>query len=316
MKTVICLLLFHFMRTVKLVTVHNVTGGTYTKNKQLDSFVMLAFPHMGPQMCMKECLMHTNCNAVNFDKNNYICHLLQANYPGDALESSDGIFFSEKAHWKKDFDACWPNTCPPDTKCYVLYPDERFCHTYASPCDDYNDECQNGGICRNMANGFGCRCATGYYGEYCESTPCTSSPCVHGNCEVSGSGYTCNCLDGYYGDTCQNTPCTTQPCLNSGTCSIAGSSYTCNCPTGYSGTTCQNTPCTPQPCLNSGTCSIAGSSYTCNCPTGYSGTTCQNDPCHSQPCKNSGSCTVSGSGYTCSCTTGFQGTLCEVPVAV
>ncbi|XP_034460417.1 delta and Notch-like epidermal growth factor-related receptor isoform X1 [Hippoglossus hippoglossus] len=78
--------------------------------------------------------------------------------------------------------------------------------------------CLNAGECLALPSAgrpedtweYTCTCSQGFTGRNCEffTDPCTSSPCLHGNCSRSSSGeegepaYTCECGEGYEGERC------------------------------------------------------------------------------------------------------------------
>ncbi|KAK6483929.1 delta and Notch-like epidermal growth factor-related receptor [Huso huso] len=79
-----------------------------------------------------------------------------------------------------------------------------------NPCE--NKPCLNNGTCFFTAGSlqedlaYHCTCSPGFTGMNCEFfiDPCTSKPCLHGNCSSSGSneGYICVCEEGYRGEHC------------------------------------------------------------------------------------------------------------------
>ena len=75
------------------------------------------------------------------------------------------------------------------------------------------------------------------------------------NLEQSNGYSFCRCGDGFYGEFCEKTPCTKKPCLNGGKCSFQyikncsdepfescwthASHFECSCPRNFAGKTCQ-----------------------------------------------------------------------------
>ncbi|XP_076082333.1 uncharacterized protein LOC143053433 [Mytilus galloprovincialis] len=232
----IFLLNFELTLTAKVL---NVTGGFYEKNKVMESFVVKASDLTGPKGCVRECMMYTDCNAVNFDMTRSYCELLDVAISDDeTINNSNEVYFTNISDWTKDEDACWPNNCPPKTRCIVGYGNLNICIPFETPCD--NNLCKNDAVCINSVKDYSCRCLPGFYGQYCELTPCSSGPCKNdGTCSFSGPVYTCTCKPGFYGNICQFTPCHVGPCVNNGTCSVSGSTYSCACPLGYYGTDCE-----------------------------------------------------------------------------
>ncbi|XP_056906327.1 delta and Notch-like epidermal growth factor-related receptor [Takifugu flavidus] len=78
--------------------------------------------------------------------------------------------------------------------------------------------CLNGGVCLALPGAssrgdtfeYTCSCSQGFAGRNCEfiTDPCTSSPCLHGNCSRSyreddvEPSYICECAEGYEGERC------------------------------------------------------------------------------------------------------------------
>ncbi|XP_012062648.1 PREDICTED: cubilin [Atta cephalotes] len=74
------------------------------------------------------------------------------------------------------------------------------------------------------------------------NTACSSNPCVHGTCVPNGAnGFTCRCNSGYSGLTCNVPidPCTPNPCRNSGICTVLNGQATCQCTTSFTGSRCE-----------------------------------------------------------------------------
>uniref|UniRef100_A0A8C2PQN6 Delta/notch-like EGF repeat containing n=1 Tax=Cyprinus carpio TaxID=7962 RepID=A0A8C2PQN6_CYPCA len=86
------------------------------------------------------------------------------------------------------------------------------------PCE--GRPCLNGGVCSQVGEmeespstqmqtdfwAYTCICGQGFTGQNCEffADPCTSSPCLHGNCsqDSEGDGFACECSEGYSGVRC------------------------------------------------------------------------------------------------------------------
>jgi len=70
----------------------------------------------------------------------------------------------------------------------------------ATPCT--KNSCLNGGKCK----GSTCKCATGYYGPFCEIDidECATDPCKNGaSCYNEIGLYTCTCAEGFMGYDCE-----------------------------------------------------------------------------------------------------------------
>ncbi|XP_052237206.1 delta-like protein B isoform X2 [Dreissena polymorpha] len=117
-------------------------------------------------------------------------------------------------------------------------------------------------------------------------TPCSSNPCVHGDCYAGPRDYICSCQTGYQGKNCDQTPAVTpitpqvaQPCASSpcvhGMCYDTATNYLCECDRNYTGVNCDTaiTPCSSNPCVH-GDCYAGPRDYICSCKTGYQGINC------------------------------------------
>ncbi|CAC5422434.1 unnamed protein product [Mytilus coruscus] len=268
----LCLSLCWFYMVSNVISERlNITGSSFQKDKYMDSNPMIIFDKIGPRQCIKYCMLHNGCNAVNFKRNDLHCELLALLNSNPSLIDVTEIYFTEITDWEQDKHACWPNPCTGQTKCEAAYYNQYICVTYDTPCS--SQPCTNGGTCRNQFESFLCICPAGYNGQVCEYTPCTDTNCNHGECVISGSSFYCSCWSGYYGDRCENTPCTGQNC-NYGSCVIIGSTFDCSCWAGHYGSRCEYTPCTGQYC-NYGSCVVSGSNFYCSCWSGYYGSSCQ-----------------------------------------
>ena len=79
----------------------NVSGGTFQKNKYMDSPVVIAYNNVGPKMCIKDCMLYKECNGINYLRDTLSCELLQISYPGDQTITRIGSHFTEIDNWKK-----------------------------------------------------------------------------------------------------------------------------------------------------------------------------------------------------------------------
>ncbi|VDI29743.1 Hypothetical predicted protein [Mytilus galloprovincialis] len=143
----------------------NITGSSFTKNKYSDSHVILAYNNVGPLMCVSDCMMYKECNAVNFNRQNLECELLTVSYPGDNISDMNGSSYTEIGGWKMDRDICTPNPCEVGQKCIRARDNHPFCLKFDAPCDV--NPCYNNGVCRNKVK-YRCICPDGYSGDHCE----------------------------------------------------------------------------------------------------------------------------------------------------
>lgn len=75
----------------------NITGGEYQPTVYSNSFVIRETSYTGPKGCIKECLYHRKCNAVNYQTKS-TCELLFTE-AGDDKWKRESSFFSEIADW-------------------------------------------------------------------------------------------------------------------------------------------------------------------------------------------------------------------------
>ncbi|NXU58670.1 CRUM1 protein, partial [Turnix velox] len=193
-------------------------------------------------------------------------------------------------------------------------------------CTDNIDECasnpcQNGAICRDKVNEYGCFCVPGFQGYNCEIdiNECASRPCKNnGTCLNEMDHYLCQCIPGFSGVNCEAEidECDSEPCLNGALCNDHIGFYTCTCAPGYQGTQCEEdiNECESQPCQHNGTCHDLINSYHCDCSdTGFEGDHCELDilECVSDPCLNGATCVEGIKSYSCACWPGYTGQNCE-----
>lgn len=77
----------------------NVSGGVYTQNVYMDSYVIRAHDGTGPKMCIKDCLLQSECNAVNFREKDWTCELLKVSYPADQSSVSLDYSYTPIESW-------------------------------------------------------------------------------------------------------------------------------------------------------------------------------------------------------------------------
>ncbi|XP_053375360.1 von Willebrand factor A domain-containing protein 2-like isoform X1 [Mercenaria mercenaria] len=189
-----------------------------------------------------------------------------------------------------------------------------------SACTDIDGcVCYNGGTCTPGNFGNKCNCPAIYTGFYCEKPICDESPCVNGDCKVTGDNWFCSCHAGYTGTLCDSNidECASNPCIN-GNCIDGVNKFRCFCQPGYTGTLCgiDIDECYSQPCQNKGTCMDDVNLYTCICAPGYTGINCaiEIDECGSSPCQNGATCLDWVNAFFCDCPPRYYGVYCETGV--
>ncbi|CAG2211104.1 unnamed protein product [Mytilus edulis] len=105
---------------------------------------MLVFGNIGPKQCIKECMLHYGCNAVNYDSANLNCELLAFTSPNDTLLYWKGKHFSEINESVQNENSCWPNPCRGKTKCEAAYSNQFICVTYDNNRRAWSFETQYG----------------------------------------------------------------------------------------------------------------------------------------------------------------------------
>ncbi|CAG5110897.1 Oidioi.mRNA.OKI2018_I69.chr2.g5245.t1.cds [Oikopleura dioica] len=217
-------------------------------------------------------------------------------------------------------------------------------HCEVTPCNTEETiqySCFNDGVC-SIQGGFPtCICQEGFYGQFCEFTPCSDNKCQNGGtCHVVARNetnpalleddqlfeppqfYECECAPGFHGPDCVYDACTDIQCENGGFCLVFGLIGYCECPDGYFGSRCEENHCSDDPCGDDGTCVPLVNGFECDCNEGFSGALCHITPCDSllEGCNQRGKCKKEGEGsgdgieseYFCDCADGYSGEVCEV----
>jgi hypothetical protein len=182
----------------------------------------------------------------------------------------------------------------------------------------WDNPCENGGVCVDAINEFGCRCPAGFCGthdcsissdirtDHSGQCPCEDDPdfrdVVYGvsaPCSMFAE-YLTLCESAYdsmgrlAAEACPETcntgcalsydDCATTPCQNGGQCRDGVGFPICDCPAHLAsndeGDTCTD-ECAGRPCLNGGVCTDGIDDYSCACPEGYGGNSCELEACTS-----------------------------------
>ena len=92
-------LLFSLLCIYYKVRSDSLQGGTFQNNQMMNSYVLLWIKNTGPKICVRNCMVYTGCNAVNYNKQNMICQLLKVSYPGDHSNDQSDSMFTEIDKW-------------------------------------------------------------------------------------------------------------------------------------------------------------------------------------------------------------------------
>ncbi|KAG5680801.1 hypothetical protein PVAND_010286 [Polypedilum vanderplanki] len=191
----------------------------------------------------------------------------------------------------------------------------------------FEQDCQNGGVCKNPKENYTCKCPIGYEKDDCSQNidECLQSECTNNSTCIDGIGnYTCMCLVGYEGTFCEHEidECKSQPCHNGGNCTDLIADFKCDCSEEYAGkqcdvlrlVTCENSPCRSGSTCQDGHNITTGNNFTCICKEGFEGALCDYAYCLVEPCKNDGNCYTDSEVPECKCQLGFMGKYCEIDI--
>ncbi|XP_052085857.1 uncharacterized protein LOC127723330 isoform X5 [Mytilus californianus] len=124
------LLIFVYISSSIISERLNISGGSFQNDKFLDINPMLVFGNIGPKQCIKDCMLHYGCNAVNYDNKRLNCELLAFTSPNYTLLDWKGHYFTEINELVQDENSCWPNPCRGKTKCEADFNNQYICVTY------------------------------------------------------------------------------------------------------------------------------------------------------------------------------------------
>lgn len=103
--------------------------------------------------------------------------------------------------------------------------------------------CMNEGVCEDLFDLHRCACSSEWTGPSCRDliNPCTSGPCVYGNCINLTGEYKCVCEQGYGGEQCEVevNMCDKNNCSHGATCLKGFHTYSCLCPQNLTGQYCE-----------------------------------------------------------------------------
>uniref|UniRef100_A0A8W8KYY0 Apple domain-containing protein n=1 Tax=Magallana gigas TaxID=29159 RepID=A0A8W8KYY0_MAGGI len=86
------------MEVFVLLSLLSLIAGEYDYGYRVDNQLLKSFNDTGERSCCKECIAYTNCQSVNYNKNNYSCEL---NYqhisgPGKAIHAE--YVYMDRSH--------------------------------------------------------------------------------------------------------------------------------------------------------------------------------------------------------------------------
>jgi hypothetical protein len=89
------------MMNITTAVHEDITGGIFLKDKFMHTYIILSYDQVGPMMCVADCLMYTDCNAVNYRPDQLHCQLLTETSPVNQLWNRTGSCYSQMESWRK-----------------------------------------------------------------------------------------------------------------------------------------------------------------------------------------------------------------------
>ena len=90
-----------YMINITTAVHENITGGRFVKDTYMDTYVIVSYDQVGPRMCVADCMMYTDCNAVNYRPDTLHCQLLTETNPVNQPLNRTGSYYSQLEHWRK-----------------------------------------------------------------------------------------------------------------------------------------------------------------------------------------------------------------------
>eukprot|EP00105_Crassostrea_gigas_P034225 XP_019918373.1 PREDICTED: uncharacterized protein LOC105317324 [Crassostrea gigas] len=86
------------MKVFILLSVLSLIAGEYDYGYRVDNQLLKSFNDVGERSCCKECIAYTNCQSVNYNKNNYSCELNYQHISGPGKTIHAEYVYMDRSH--------------------------------------------------------------------------------------------------------------------------------------------------------------------------------------------------------------------------
>lgn len=86
------------MKVFILLAVLSLIAGEYDYGYRVDNQLLNSFNDVGERSCCEECIAYTNCQSVNYNKNNYSCELNYQHISGPGKAMHAEYVYMDRSH--------------------------------------------------------------------------------------------------------------------------------------------------------------------------------------------------------------------------